>query len=397
VKTVERLAELVVGPAGANVQQGQLVEISADLGKEDLTRAVARAAYRRGAKFVEAIYWDPYVKRARLELAAEDTLDFVPAWLGKRVLELGEARAASILLTGPTAPGLYDELDPERVALDRLPSLKEYLTVVDEQTISWAIIPGPNDPWARFVHPDLAPDEALAQLWEDVAYVCRLDAEDPADAWHERMRTLGAVAAKLDELRFDALEFEGPGTELRVGLFPTSHWDTAASQTVDGVPHIVNLPSEEVFTAPDPERVDGVVRATMPLDIGGVIVDEISVRFEAGRAVQIDGGRNVEVLRGRAAVDEGASRLGEVALVDREGRVGELGRVFFDTLLDENAASHIAIGNAYHRNVGPEDLPRANKSEIHTDFMIGGQDVAVTGVTQSGDRVPVLRDGRWQI
>jgi aminopeptidase len=391
------LAELVVGPGGVNVQRGQLVEISSDLGKEELTRAVARAAYRRGAKFVEAIYWDPHVKRARLEHAEEDTLEFVPAWLGKRVLDLATERAASILLSGPTDPGLFDDLDPLRVALDRLPSLKEYLTVVNDRTISWAIIPGPNERWAHLVHPELSADEALPQLWEDVAYACRLDAEDPGTAWQDRLAALGEIATKLDERRFDALEFAGPGTELRVGLFPSSHWKTAAVETVDGVGHIVNLPSEEVFTAPDPARVDGVVRATMPVEVGGVIVEGISMRFENGAAVQIDANRNVDVLRRRAAKDEGASRLGEVALVDREGRVGQLGLVFFDTLLDENAASHIAIGNAYDRTVGDEDRPRANQSEIHGDFMIGGDGVAVTGITASGDRLPVLREGRWLI
>jgi aminopeptidase len=397
VTTAEVLAELVVGTSGANVQPGQLVEIGSDLGKEELTRAVARAAYRRGAKYVEAVYWDPHVKRARLDLAADDTLEFVPAWLGKRVLELGTEGAASILLTGPTEPGLFDDLDPLRVALDRLPSLKEYLTVVNDRTISWTVIPGPNDNWAQFVHPDLPPDEALPQLWEDIAFACRLDAEDPTAAWRERLNTLGEIAAKLTERRFDALEFDGPGTELRLGLFPSSRWKTAAMETIEGVGHIVNLPSEEVFSAPDPARVDGVVRATMPVDIGGVIVEGISVRFEGGRAVQFDGVRNVDVLRRRAEKDEGASRLGEVALVDREGRVGQLGLVFFDTLLDENSASHVAIGKAYDLTVGDEDRARANQSEIHIDFMIGGDDVAVTGVTTSGERVPVLREGRWQI
>jgi aminopeptidase len=227
--------------------------------------------------------------------------------------------------------------------------------------------------------------------------MCRLDMDDPAAAWRERVRTLGEIAAKLTERRFDALEFDGPETQLRVGLFPSSRWETAAMETIDGFGHIANLPSEEVFTGPDPARVDGIVRATMPLDVGGVIVEEISVRFEGGRAVHFDGTRNVDVLRRRAEIDEGASRLGEVALVDREGRVGQLGLVFFETLLDENAASHVAIGKAYDLTVGEEDRPRANQSEIHIDFMIGGDEVAVTGITASGDRVPVLHEGRWRI
>jgi aminopeptidase len=209
------------------------------------------------------------------------------------------------------------------------------------------------------VHPELPADEALPQLWEDVAFACRLDEDDPSAAWQERMRTLRAIAAKLTERRFDALEFDGPDTQLRVGLFPNSRWETAAMETL--------------------------------------VVEGIGVRFEDGRAVQIDAERNVEVLKQRAAKDEGASRLGEVALVDREGRVGQLGTVFYDTLLDENASSHVAIGKAYDLTVGDEDRERANESEIHIDFMIGGDDVAVTGVTESGERVPVLREGRWQL
>jgi aminopeptidase len=397
VKTAERLAELVVGPGGANVQQGQVVEISSNLGKEELTRAVARAAYRRGAKFVETVYWDSHVQHTRLELAPEETLEFVPAWLGKRVLELGAERAASILLSGPAEPGLFDDIDPDRVGIDRMPGLKEYLTVINDRTISWSIVPGPNPRWAALAYPELDGDEALDQLWDDVAFACRLDADDPGAAWRERMAELARVASTLGERRFDALEFEGRGTELSVGLFPSSRWATAAMETVDGVAHIVNLPSEEVFTAPDPDRVEGTVRATMPLEVGGLVVSGIVVRFEGGRAVQIDADEHVEVLRRRAVKDDGASRLGEVALVDRKGRVGQLGRVFYDTLLDENAASHVAIGKAYDLTVGEEDRARANDSEIHIDFMIGADDVAVTGVTSSGERVPVLRDGDWQI
>jgi len=165
----------------------------------------------------------------------------------------------------------------------------------------------------------------------------------------------------------------------------------------DGLPHLVNLPSEEVFTTPDPERVDGVVRSTRPLALGGLVVEGLRVRFEGGRAVQIDADAGAEALRAQAESDEGASRLGEVALVDRDSRIGRLGTTFYDTLLDENAASHIALGSAYRFTLDEKYLDRANRSEIHVDFMIGGDDVAVTGITSNGERVPVLRDGDWQI
>jgi aminopeptidase len=184
---------------------------------------------------------------------------------------------------------------------------------------------------------------------------------------------------------------------LTVGLLPTSRWEGGSTTTVDGVEHMPNIPTEEVYTTPDPARADGVVRATKPLDVAGTIINGLTVRFEGGRAVEIDAETGVDVLRERAAFDDDASRLGELALVDREGRIGPLGTVFYTTLLDENAASHIALGSGYELPVGEEDVPRINKSGIHIDFMIGGDDVAVTGVTRDGTEVPVLRDGTWQI
>ena len=363
-----------------------------------MTRAVARRAYELGAKFVDVSYFDLHVKRARLELAKEETLDFVPPWYGKRVLELGEHRAASLLLTGPSAPRLLEDIDPARVGRDRLPSVPEYAKVINDRTLNWSLAPCPTIPWARLVYPDLDADAALERLWESIEHVCRLDEADPVGAWNERMDTLERVAATLTERRFDSLHFEGPGTDLVVGLLPSSRWMTARSETVDGIRHFVNIPSEETFTAPDPLRVDGSVRATMPLELSGLIVEGLRVRFEAGRAVEIEAESGGEAVRVLTEYDEGAARLGEVALVDREGRVGPLKTVFYDTLIDENAASHVALGNAYAISVEDEaDQKRANDSKIHVDFMIGGDDVSATGVTAAGERVPVLQAGVWQL
>jgi aminopeptidase len=248
------------------------------------------------------------------------------------------------------------------------------------------------------VHPGLEPEEALSRLWEQVAHVCRLDEDDPPAAWRERMDTLVDAGRRLDERRFDELHFEGPGTDLRVGLLPSSTWECASFQTSEGLWHMPNLPSEEVFTAPDPLRVDGVVTATKPLNLQGTTVEGLRVRFEAGRAVEIDADVNAEALRARTRLDEGAARLGEVALVDRHGRVGPLDTVFYDTLLDENAASHLALGNAYAFTVADRaDRARVNASAIHIDFMIGSDDVAVTGVTAAGERAPILQRGDWQL
>jgi len=259
-------------------------------------------------------------------------------------------------------------------------------------------VPWPSPEWARLVHPGLADDAAVARLWDDLAYVLRLDEPDVQAAWHERLGELHEAGRRIDAQRFDALHFEGPGTDLTVGLLPTSRFssETPGMRTVDGIVHAPNLPTEEIASAPDPRRVDGIVTATKPLDVSGTLVENLRIRFEGGRAVEIEGD-GAAALRARTAKDDGASRLGEVALVDREGRIGKTGRVFFNTLLDENAASHLAFGNAYAVSVGEEDRDRINKSSIHVDFMVGSDEVSVTGRRADGSDVPVLRDGSWQI
>ncbi len=395
-EAVERFAELIVR-FGANVQPGQVVALGTEPGKEELTRAVAAAAYRAGARFVDVASFDLHVKRARLLHAAEDTLDYVPPWYGERALRLGEERAARIALTGPAAPGLLDDVDPARAGRDQLPFLKEVAKVVNDRTTNWSASPCPTPAWARLVHPGLEPEAALARLWEQVLHVCRLDEDDPVAAWRARADRLVDVAARMSGRRFDAVRFSGPGTDLTVGLLPTSRWMAARFETVDGIVHMPNLPSEEIFTAPDPERVDGEVRSTKPLVVGGTIVRGLRVRFEGGRAVAIDADEGGGVLRGYAERDEGAARLGEVALVDGEGRIGPLDTVFYDTLLDENAASHIALGSAYEFTAGDEDHDRLNDSAIHVDFMIGGPEVDVDGLEADGTPVPVLRGGAWQL
>jgi aminopeptidase len=393
---LDRYAELIVA-VGANVRPGQIVDVWSALGKEELTRAVTAAAYRRGAKFVDVAYYDPWVKRARVQHVADELLEYIPPWHGERALQLADARGASISFSGPTAPGLFDDLDPSRLGRDVYPRIKEWSKITNDRTVNWTIAPAPTEPWARLVYPDLDPAEALARLWDDVAHVCRLDEEDPVAAWRERNAALAAAADRLTERRFDALRLEGPGTDLTVGLFPSSSWIGGSDTTAEGIEHMSNLPTEEVFTTPDPERVDGTVRATMPLFTQGTAIEGLTVRFERGRAVAIEADAGAEILRTLTARDEGAARLGEIALVDREGRIGQLDTVFYDTLLDENAASHLALGSAYELGVGDEDAERINDSEIHIDFMVGGPEVDVTGITRDGERVPVLRDATFQI
>ena len=393
---IRALADLIVR-FGANVQPGQIVAIGSEPGKEPLAREIAASAYKAGAKFVDVSVFDIHVKRARMLHAAPDTLGFVPPWYGQRMRALGEHRCAVIALTGPVAPHIMDGIDPALLGRDLLPRVRESIEIVNQRTTNWTAAPCPTASWAELVHPGSSPAESLARLWHDVAHVCRVDEEDPVAAWEERMAELIAVAGKLDELRLDAVRFDGPGTRLTVGLLPSTRWHCARIATVDGIVHAPNIPTEEVFTTPDPERTDGHVRSTKPLFVSGAMVTGLRVRFERGKVVEIDADQGADTLRALSKRDGGASRLGEVALVDGESRIGNLDTVFFDTLLDENAASHIALGEGLDFTVGEEDRPRINRSELHIDFMIGSPEVAVTGIERGGGEVPLLRRGVWGI
>ena len=391
-----RLAELSVH--GANVQEGQIVLVQAEIGLEEQARATAAAAYERGAKFVDVAYFDPYLKRVRVENADPDTLDFVPRWYGGRVLEHAAQNGARISMRGMTAPHVMDGLDKSLLGKDTLPLVKETLEVFSERSTNWCYVPAPHPAWAALVHRDLPADEAYEQLWRELEHVLRLDEPDPLAAWDERIAVLNESAARLTERRFDTIELRGPGTELTIGLLPTANWSSVEFSTAKGLRHFSNLPSEEIFTTPDPRRTSGQVTATRPLVLAdGTIIRGIRVRFEGGVAVEIDADENVEALRGLTGVDAGARRLGELALVDGEGRIGPLDTVFYNTLLDENASSHIALGNGFPFLVEDIDRDRANVSAQHIDFMIGSAELDVDGVTAQGERIPVLRDLAWQI
>jgi aminopeptidase len=393
----DALAELAVH--GANVQPGQLVVVNALLGQQKMPAPIAAAAYRRGASYVDVWYFDPWVKRARIERAAEDTLDYVPPWLSSRLLDAASRGSARISFGGVVSPEALEDLDGARLGRDLMPWLKQSMSVINERSTNWCVVPCPTYDWAAVAYPDLDPEEGYEQLWSELWHIMRLDEPDPKAAWDTRFAELSGRAAALNELRLDRLEYRGPGTELTIGLLPSSVWMAGDFTTRDGLRHIPNLPSEEVFSAPDPERVDGHVTSTRPLVLkDGMIVRGLRVRFEGGRAVEVDAEANGEAMRGKVATDEGAARLGEVALVDGQGRIGPTGTTFFDTLLDENAASHIALGAAYRFSVEDEsDAARLNQSAIHIDFMIGSEALEVTGVTRDGERVPVMRGGDWTL
>ncbi len=396
---IQALARLAVH-VGVNLQSGQTLAVNAMVEHARLVRAVAAEAYVAGARYVDVYYADQHVRRAHIEHASDDELGFSPPWLVERMRRIGETGSALISITGNPEPELYSDLDGSRVGRARMRKLAEESLKLTDGLSNWSIVPYPNEGWARTVFGE--PD--VDRLWDAVAAAIRIDEPDPVAAWQEHIAKLQLRADSLNERRFDHLRYRGPGTDLTIGLHPESEWK-AALDVSRGIEHVANMPTEEVFTAPDARRVEGVVRATLPLQIQGTIVRDLTVRFEDGRAVEVTASTGEKVMRTHVATDEGAARLGEVALVDSDSRVGKTGLVFYDTLFDENASSHIALGAAivnavsWAGDVSPEErsVRGVNHSSIHTDFMIGSAELEVDGVDAHGEAVPILRHGDWQL
>ena len=396
---LELLAKLAVH-AGADLQPGQDLFISPwDPIHAPLARAIAEEAYASGAHYVSVVYWDGAVKASRLRHAPEDSLGFIPDWFRRTWTEKIDRRAAAIAIFGDPNPHVFDGVEPSRIGRDLMPFIPEVHEMIASGEVNWTCIPGPNEPWAERLFGE--PDEE--RLWEVLTPILRLDAPDPVAAWRAHAAALEDRARRLNERGFATVSFRGPGTDLEVGLARGHRWLTACFATAWGANPFVNIPSEEVFTAPDRNRVEGTVAMTKPLLLtGGALVEGLRLRFEGGRAVEVEAETNADAVRAQMEFDEGAARLGEVALVDGSSPVGRSGVVFEDLLLDENAASHIAWGRAYETTVA--ELPDAleererigfNLSDVHQDAMIGGREVRVTGVTEDGHEVPIIEDDAW--
>jgi aminopeptidase len=395
-----RYAELIVR-VGANVQPGQIVFVNGLVEHAPLVRAVTESAYTVGARYVDVQYGDQHVRKAFVTHGADDDLSVTwPSELA-RYQALGDG-AAVILISGDPEPELLADVDLARLGRARpLEGTKLYVQAVNERLINWTIAAYPSEGQARqiFGEPD------VDRLWDAVARAVRLDAADPVEAWHEHLEKLSRRCERLNDLAIDAVRFSGPGTDLTVGLLPGARWMCGVGETRDGIRHVGNMPTEEVFACPDWRRTEGAVRSTRPLAVGGAIVRDLELRFAAGEIVEVSASTAGDVVRGQLEVDEFAKCLGEVALVDRESAVGKTGITFFNTLFDENATCHIAYGAGVAfgidglEGLSPDELRErgVNVSTFHTDLMIGGPEVDVDGITADGSIVPILHEDVWQL
>jgi aminopeptidase len=386
-----RYADLAVR-VGANVQEGQTVFVLTQIEHAPLARALAQAAYKAGARYVDVSYRDPHVRKAMIELGSDETLTYTPDWL--KTLWRAASGNALIATTGDPEPELMADLDGERVGRAQMKELTEIMRgQMVERTVNWTGVAFPNEGWAEKVFGE--PD--VERLWEAVAVCTRLDEADPVGAWRDHMARLESRAAKLTELKFDSLHYTGPGTDFKVGLLDGARWMSALFHTATGIEYVPNMPTEEIFTSPDSRRAEGTIRSTQPLALLGDVVEGLQLTVKDGKIVDVHADTGADVVRGQLASDERASYFGELALVDGTSRVGKTGITFFDTLFDENATCHIAYGFGIPEVFEGEPDDGMNVSTVHTDFMIGGPELNVDGVTRDGKSVPILREDAWQL
>lgn len=397
---LENYADLLVR-VGVNLQIGGKLHLNAPIEAAPLARLIARKAWQAGAHAVDVHYGDQQLARVLFEAAPDEALEYFPEWSTQETQHKIDDGYAFLSIAG-SDPDLLAGLDQARIARRAKVTAGGGRAIADQMSafaMNWSIGAMPVPSWARKVFPDLPEDQAVAKLWDAIFTVSRADQPDPVGAWRAHVARLSTVRDHLNARRYSALHFRGPGTDLRVGLADRHLWVAASSTAKNGIAGVPNLPTDEVFTAPHRERVDGTVRASKPLSVRGTLIDGIEMRFERGQVVEVRASQGQDVLEGLLDTDEGARRLGEVALVSASAPVAQTGLLFYNTLFDENAASHVALGRAYAFNVegGAEQMAAsgANDSLIHVDWMIGNDQMDVDGVTASGSREAVMRAGEW--
>ena len=401
---LDALAEVAV-KVGVGLLPGQKLLIGAPLEAAPLVRKIVEHAYCAGSRLVTVLWDDPAVTAARYEHAVRDSFTEVPAWLFDGAIRALEENSAYLHVSGED-PMALSAHDPELIAIAskaRAAARRRWSEIVAETAVNWCVVPFAGAAWARKVFSGQTEGEAIERLWQVIFQLCRIDDPDPVAAWGRHASALSETADWLSAQRFSALHVTGPGTDLLIGLVEGHRWVGASSTARNGAVCIPNIPTEEVFTMPHALRVEGHARATKPLSVRGCLVEEMRVEFREGRVVDARASRGQLVLDELLDCDEGARRLGEVALVPHSSLVSASGLLFYNSYFDENAAIHIAFGQCYAENL--QDYAQlsptqrrnagANESLIHVDWMIGSAETNVDGVDAQGAMVPVIRAGDW--
>jgi aminopeptidase len=401
---LDRLAEVAI-KVGLGLQKGQEVVITAPVEALPLVRRINAHAYQAGATLVTPLLSDDALTLQRFQYAPNESFDKASGWLFDGMASAFKNGAARLAVVGED-PSLLSAQDPDKVARAnraRSAAYRPALEYIVNFDVNWNIVSYATPAWAKAVFPNLPEAAAMEKLWDAIFAASRVDSADPIAEWKRHNESLSRRTAFMNEKRYYALRFHGPDTNLTVGLADDHWWEGGASTAKNGIVCNPNIPTEEVFTTPHMARVEGVVRSTKPLSYQGTLIEDIQVRFEGGRIVESSARRGADVLAKVLSTDEGAARLGEVALVPHSSPISKSGILFMNTLFDENASSHIALGQAYSKclrngaNLTPQELAErgANKSLIHIDWMIGSDKISVDGITANGSAEPLMRNGEW--
>ncbi|MFD2762206.1 aminopeptidase [Lentibacillus juripiscarius] len=405
-KTMEKYADLAL-QTGVNLQENQALMINAPIEGADFTRIVARKAYEMGAKDVHINWSDDELTLLKYENAPDEVIGSFPEWKVKLNESYAEDGAA-VLSIRSTNPDLLKDIDSSRVAMANkaaAQAMKNFRQYTMNDRITWSIISIPTGDWAQKIFPDKSRGDAVESLWDAIVKIVRVDKDDPVAAWEEHNKTLETAREILNRKKYKKLQFKAPGTDLDLEL-PEGHlWKGGSAVSEQGVRFNPNMPTEEVFSMPHKYGVNGTVSSTKPLNYGGSVIDNFTLTFEDGKVVDFKAEQGEDTLKHLLDTDEGARRLGEVALVPHESPVSQSGLIFYNTLYDENASCHIALGKAYPTNVeggssmdaDTLDKHGVNDSLTHVDFMIGSEKLDIDGVLEDGTTEAVFRNGTWAL